>query len=431
MLIRLLLIVMVVQTIVVSGDADPDKSFGDNGKVLTDTNNSVEWINDIAIQNNDKIVVAGAGSKANNIYDFLAVRYDSNGSIDHSFNQTGVFEIDIRGNDSDDRAKGIVIQNNGKVILAGYSQNGSSDYDFTVVRLDSNGSLDTTFNHTGISIIDIRDNGKDDVAFDVTIQHSGKIIVAGHSKNNEGYFDFAILRYDTNGSLDPAFGANKNGIVVTDVCRECNDLVYSIALLDDDRIIVAGTSEDSFVLLRYSANGIQDMTFRAETYLSVCAQLYGISIQSDGKMVAAGCGESFEFATVRYKSDGTMDPTFDTDGKIIEHIGAYEAHASAVVIQNNGKIIVTGQSLDSDHHAFFTTLRYNNGGKPDTSFNGTGKKFDKLGATDAYAHCVVIQKDGKIIVGGGVYRAGEYNLAMIRYEGTPNLVLAPIYYLLQ
>ena len=132
------------------------------------------------------------------------VRYNSNGSLDTSFGGTGKITTVVGAYDVDNRGNSIAIQSDGKIVVAGWSYNGSNYYDFAVVRYNSNGSLDTSFGGTGQVTTPIGASG--DFAQSVAIQQStDKILVAGYSSNGTKY-DFAVVRYNPNGSLDTSFG---------------------------------------------------------------------------------------------------------------------------------------------------------------------------------------------------------------------------------
>ena len=169
--------------------------YNGTGKVTTAIGSSNDICNSIAIQSDGKIVAGGYSDNGTN-NDFAVVRYNTNGSLDTTFNGTGkvTTAIGISG----DGCYSIAIQSDGKIVAGGYSYNGTNN-DFAVVRYNTNGSLDTTFNG-GIITTPIGISG--DVCLSIAIQSDGKIVAGGYSYNGANY-DFAVVRYNTNGSLDP------------------------------------------------------------------------------------------------------------------------------------------------------------------------------------------------------------------------------------
>ena len=128
---------------------------------------------------------------------------------------------------NNDFGQSVTTQSDGKTVVAGYSVNASGSYDFSLIRLNANGSLDTSFNGTGKAIIDV---GRSyDLAYSVTLQSDGKIVVAGTSSNG-GNYDFSLIRLNANGSLDTSF--NATGKAIIDVGGSY-DLAFSVSLQSD------------------------------------------------------------------------------------------------------------------------------------------------------------------------------------------------------
>ena len=225
-----------------------DTAFGNAGKVTTDFGLGVgsEGLS-IALQNDGKIVVAGSSISGLNT-DFALVRYNTNGSLDTSFNGTGKVTTDFGRND--DIGNSVAIQTDGKIVVSGFSgTGGGGNYFFATARYTANGGLDTSFNGTGKVTTQI--GGTVNRAYGVAIQSDGKIVSAGYCNvgNTE---DFALVRYNTNGSLDTSF--NGTGKVTTAI-GSSDDEGYSVAMLDNGKILVAGASQgdrSDMALVRYT-----------------------------------------------------------------------------------------------------------------------------------------------------------------------------------
>jgi uncharacterized delta-60 repeat protein len=378
-----------------------DTTFDGDGKLITEIGTSQDYANGVAIQSDGKIVVAGQSYNGSN-YDFALVRYNTNGSLDSTFDGDGKLTTAIGL--ADDHAYSIAIQSDGKVVVAGQSYNGSN-YDFALTRYNTNGSLDTDFDEDGKLTTSI--GNSHDQAFSVALQSDGKIVVAGTSYNGSDY-DFALTRYNANGSLDTTF--DDDGLLITTIGNS-TDLASSVAIQSDGKIVAAGWSinggKSEFALTRYNANGTLDTTFHEDGKLTTAfgtsdGHAFSIAIQSDGKIVAGGGsynGASTNFALARYSSDGSLDTTFDQDGRLTTAIGTFSDQARSVAIQSDGKIVAAGNSYNGIHNKF-VLARYNANGSLDTSFDEDGLLVTVIGLVDGHANSVAIQSDGQIVVAG-------------------------------
>jgi uncharacterized delta-60 repeat protein len=341
------------------------------------------------------------------------------GTLDTSFNSTGIVTTPVlAGLDS---ITGAVIQPDGKIITAGLADSGGFIFDFGVVRYHSNGSLDTTFNTTGIVTTPILADS--DQAYSIALQSDGKIIVAGSAFNGAND-DFAVVRYHSNGSLDTTF--NTTGKVTTPILA-VHDYATSVAIQSDGKIVLAGYAHNGanndFALTRYHANGSLDTTFnttgKVTTPILASNDLaYGLAIQSDGKIVLAGYahnGANEDFAVARYNSDGSLDTTFNTTGKVTTPVLSSTDIATSIVLQPDGKIVLAGYANNGTDNDF-ALVRYHANGSLDTTFNATGKVTTPILASSDIANSVTIQPDGKIIAAGSAFNGANADFAVVRYR---------------
>jgi uncharacterized delta-60 repeat protein len=214
---------------ILAAPGDLDLSFGKGGIVFTGSGNnpSLDIAQEMAIQPDGKIVVVGDGALSGNTsWDFAVARYNTDGSLDTSFGGTGIVITPV--SNSNDSAYSVAIQADGKIIVIG---NGGGNW--TVVRYNPNGSLDTSFGGTGIVITVL--SAFENYAYSVAVQLDGKIVVVGTS-DNPGTYDFAVVRYNADGSLDASFG--NGGIVFTQTGG--SSAAYSVAIRADGKIVAAG-----------------------------------------------------------------------------------------------------------------------------------------------------------------------------------------------
>ncbi|MGD9562114.1 MAG: PxKF domain-containing protein [Pyrinomonadaceae bacterium] len=342
-----------------NADGSLDTTFDTDGKVTTDILSSTDEARSVAIQPDGKIVVAGYSFNGSN-YDFAVVRYIADGSLDTTFDTDGKVTTAVLS--SHDYAQSVAIQPDGRIVVAGRSQNGSN-YDFAVVCYNADGTLDTTFDTDGKVTTPVGSFG--DIAYSVAIQPDGRIVVAGYSDNGSNE-DFAVVRYNADGSLDTSF--DTDGKVTTPV-GSSYDNAYSVAIQPDGKIVAAGYSINGlnydFAVVRYNADGSLDTTFDTDGKVTTPVGsfgdiVYSVAIQPDGKIVAAGHsfnGSNDHFAVVRYNADGSLDTSFDTDGKVTTPVGSYYDYADSVAIQPDGKIVAAGSSNNGSNNEF-AVVRY-------------------------------------------------------------------------
>lgn len=380
----------------------PYAAFGTGGKVLTDFASDYDVAYALAILPDGKILVAGEVYTGAPCCDFGVARYNADGTLDTSFGTDGKV-ITAMGGEA--HARAIAAQADGKIVVAGYATNGTN-MDFALVRYNADGSLDTSFDTDGIVKTQI--GGGNDVINAIAIQADGKIVVAGQVINGTNY-DFALARYTTDGALDTSFDVD--GRVITPVGTSNSAEARAIAIQSDGKIVVAGaayvTSSLDFALARYNTDGSLDTTFDVDGMVTTpiggnTDYATAVAIQSDGKIVAAGYsanGTDNDFSLARYYSDGSLDTTFDVDGKVITSItGGYD-YAQAVALQTDGKIVVAGY-YESGAVTEAALARYTAGGGLDTSFGTDGELITALGSSDSYLRAVAIRADGKIVVAG-------------------------------
>jgi uncharacterized delta-60 repeat protein len=340
-------------------DGTLDTSFDSNGKVLTDVGTGDAYCNSVAIQPDGRIVVAGYARNGSND-DIALVRYKADGSLDTNFGSGGTVLTDIDG-DNTEAAYSVAIQSDGKIVAAGSHSVGNNNNDFALVRYDTNGNLDTSFGSDGKVTTAISSGVGDDYVYSVVIQPDGKIVVAGQATGSN--FDFALARYNTDGALDTNF--DSDGKVITAIGSSI-DAAYSVAIQSDGKIVAAGASVDNkedFALVRYNANGSLDTDFgtggKVTTDIGSDDDLANsVAIQADGKILAAGYsyGNNNDFALARYNADGTLDTNFGADGKVTTAIGGTDVGVS-VAIQSDGNIVLAGHS-DNGSNYDFAVARY-------------------------------------------------------------------------
>lgn len=353
----------------------------------------------------------------------MIARYLPDGTLDMSFGEEGfTTAVDMTYATS-------LLQPDGKIVIAG-----GVELSFILVRFNADGSLDNTFDGDGKVITDFSEYG---FPTDMALQSDGKIVVVGQSYSPVSFSPtFTVVRYNTNGSLDASFDGD--GIVITDLSPTA-ERANSVAIQSDGKIVVAGYAQHSmgingFALVRYLSNGSLDNTFDGDGKLITDVDpLYGIAgaiaIQNDGKIVAGGQyfntgTHTYQVWLARFNPNGTLDPTFDGDGKVITE-PATDHYFGAIALQNDGKILVTGHfSIGTTDFSDAFILRYNTNGSLDNTFSGDGRLTTDFGYED-YPVSITVQANGLIAIGGYAYvlipeENTDFILAQYNADGSPN-----------
>ena len=392
-----------------------DMSFGDGGMVATSFGLGIPgYASAVVIQPDGKIVTAGRAG----VHCALA-RHNSDGSLDSSFGVGGRVVTVFFG--SGDQAFAIVLQPDGRILVAGTSYPGGRDGQFVLARYNSDGSLDSSFGVEGLVVtaFGVGSAGADAIA----LLPDGNIIAAGGFayKNQIGIYgpsDFAIVQYHQDGSLDLSFG--EDGMAIIKFISG-NDVATTVIVQPDRKIMAIGTANNAadgmnfFAAARFNRDGSMDSSFGTHgRFLSDFAGRGGHAraaiLQPDGKIVLAGdvvvggLLNHSDFALMRLNPDGGLDSTFGDGGKAtIDFSNGIDRddfeYANAVALQRNGKIVLGGLVRGSDG-GDFGLARVNSNGAIDTSFGDAGKiAIDFFHRSDA-VQAIAIQDDGKIVAAG-------------------------------
>jgi uncharacterized delta-60 repeat protein len=401
-----------------AGDLDP--GFGHAGQLLIDFNQSTDLARGVALQPDGKIVVVGQ-TYTNNDYsteDFAVSRHLPDGTLDPSFGGgDGKVTTDFPGLAA--VASSVVVQPDGKIVVAGgafplFTFLG----DIAVVRYNPDGSLDTGFGGSGIVITNFGTTGS--YAFDVALQSDGKIVVAGthfvafQPSEQSSNTNFALVRYNGDGSLDTGFG-DLGGGTSTDF-NGGNDDAFSILVQPDGKLVAVGsaisqTDYYDFAAARYNANGSLDSGFGTGGKVELdfgnhdFDRAHAAALQADGKIVAAGFaisngGLTQPFALARWNANGTLDSGFDGDGKAEIDFGSFLQAAWDVLVQPDGKIVTAGYPNSEGSDSDFLLARQLPNGALDPSFGTGGKVRTSFGDLNGGAEGAVLQPDGRVVAVG-------------------------------
>jgi uncharacterized delta-60 repeat protein len=396
-------------------------SGGGSGTATTDFGSFSAQARSVVVQADGKIVAAGyAQDTQSGAYNSELVRYNADGSIDTTFGIGGI----VSSGPSFATGSGVAVQADGKIVTAG-AVFGSPNH-FALARYNSDGSFDASFGAGGKVVTDFGST----VPFGMLIQPDGKIVLTGGAN---GGLDFGVARFNTDGSFDTSFDID--GKVTTNF-GGTSAAGYGVARTPDGKIVVAGIKEFvgsgfdyDFAVARYNHDGSLDTSFGGggkvtTDFASTDDIPYSVTVQADGKIVVAGItdpGNASNFGLVRYNVDGSLDASFGAGGKVATDFGANFEAANGVTIQADGKIVAAGFSI-SGGHSDFVMARYNSNGSLDASFGTGGKVTADFGLINDSAISVVIQPDGKILVAGstsaGTGTGADYAVARFNSDGS-------------
>jgi uncharacterized delta-60 repeat protein len=369
----------------------------------------------------------------------VAPAFAAPGELDNTFSTDGrarVRLLDGTGNALTISLKAMAQQSDGKLVFAGTAQQytaPSGDH-FLVVRLNADGTLDTSFDGDGWALIDFDGSNSSDVAYAVLVQPDGKIVAVGQTTVFSPVYtsNIGLVRLNADGSPDIGFGTN--GRVSFDAggsgIEEARGVVRRSS---DGRLVVAGTTdrnnEYDIIFAAFTSSGQPDTTFGIDGVRVVTfgegsyEQAFALAQQSDGALVAAGVGPGSSvqtMAAVRVTTAGELDDTFDGDGRVIVDFGQVNAAANALAIQSNGRIVLAGYAdIGGERQSALARLTATGG--LDTDLGGSGTVTHDFGAEWNYeaAVGVAIQTDDSIVIGGDLYNQTNQtrDLFVARFAG--------------
>jgi len=332
-----------------NADGSLDASFGVMGQVTTDLGSSVDQAYAVTVQPDGRIVLAGETCTASGFYEFALARYMPDGTLDSSFGAGG--KVILHFGADFDQASSVAMSADGGILVGGMATLDSLSQ-FALAKLKPNGSLDSNFGIGGMVTTPCDDAYSGSSA--MVVQPDGGIVLAGYaSPFATGLTDVALIRYTANGALDSTFGVG--GKAVVDFGGS-DDAGRALALQEDGSIIIAGYARDSktdasdFAVARLTSAGVLDSSFGVGGIVIADLggsrdQAYAVTLTASGKIVLAGqvaAGTGTDLAILSLNSDGTRDEDFSAGGFAQLDAGFTEEAATAVAVDEQGRVMVAG-----------------------------------------------------------------------------------------
>lgn len=407
-----------------AGAGDLDPSFGAGGKVITDLG-GFDSAHALTLQNDGKIITAGTTGSA-----FALARYNTNGSLDTDFSRDGKVITDFFSPGGRvEQASAVILQPDGKIVAGGLADSGATGLDFALARYNPDGSPDEDFGIGGKVLTDFLGFNSVEAISALAIQSDGKIVAAGNTSSPRFFLNqvFGLARYNTDGSLDSAFGNGGKAAVSFLDNSSFNETARVIAIQPDGKIVVAGFASDDFAITRLNTDGSLDTSFGIDgkviTNFGGQEEVLAVDLQANGNILVTGrstqgIGQE-KLALARYKADGTLDEGFGVGGQIIADFfsvgtGLSGDGLNAAVFQKDGKVVAAGHGSfnESGFLNDFGAARYSDGAL-DSSFGVGGKVTTDFGGGHEGAFAIAVQLDGKVVAAG---RTGSGDFALARYD---------------
>ena len=387
------------------------------GKALIDFNNANDVSQSVTVLPSGQILVAGYSDSG----DFSLARLNSDGTLDTTFSDDGKVLVSILGY-ADQGFSMYVVKDGpdaGKILIAGHSYTGNALglADFSIIRLSADGKPDTSFSTDGKASFEI--SIYDDFATSVIVQSDGTILVGGYTTDIESSTNFSVIRLLSNGDLDTSFGTDGKANIDINVYDKGTGMVLS----GDRILIAgssASTGSD-FSLICLDANGKLDETFNGGGKATFDLGGYdvgnSVTVQADGMILVAGYttdnNNASQFSVIRLDTNGQLDTSFGIGGKLLVNIGGIEDIGTSVTV-HDGKILIAGTSYNG-HDNDFAIIRLNSDGTLDNTFSLNGKAtFDLGGGNNDAVSSVTVQADGKILITGTSFNGSNDDFSLIR-----------------
>lgn len=400
----------------------PDAGFGINGVALADVSGFTDDITSVIVQQDGQIVMSGSAQYTDpdggtSVLIPIVCRFSATGEADTAFNAIMLTEL-TAPTFANSYFTDVLQDASGKLLFFG-----SRKSDFFIVRVLQDGTIDDNFADNGKSVIDL--NGTYDLAHGFIQQSDEKLVAVGQTLV-DNLLKPVILRFLSDGTLDPSFGTSSGYTVIPNIANFGNfiDVIQQPA---DGKYVAAGyymdpvTDLNWFYLARFNNDGIIDSTFDNDGIVTMDFGpgtnqfLSKIALQEDGKILATGkvYTLSSSACVARFKADGSLDDGFQGGGKQMLNWGVTSSSATSVMLQTDGKIVLTGYASNLTSDESFVMMRMLDNGAPDNTFGTNGITENNFGFNAAIATCSAIQPDGKLLAAG--YNGQDAMVA--RYSG--------------
>jgi uncharacterized delta-60 repeat protein len=451
-----------------SHPGDPDGSFGAGGYLTTDFVGTDEQVYAVAPMRDGRFIAAGVVTGPNasgpgGSPNAAVARYLPNGTLDATFGVGGLFNLDVDAGPDEARAVNVLSDNS---VLVAVTLTTSAHADFGLLKLRTNGTVDTNFGEPdagttrkGYVRLDIGGAPIHDEVFAMATQSDGRIIVAGRTRvvlpNNQAYTRVAVARFTATGDVDTSFGGSGSGYLILPafLSDDNSDYLTGIALDQagnlgaNNSIVLVGYTfgRNNAFITRLTATGTIDATFGNGTGRVIVQAASSGGVQTgvsmisaarltrEGQIVILGEGNDRGLTVMRFAANGAADTAFGTNGRttIKYSISSDYDEPAALALQGNGKIVAAGYATNRATGAprkdFFVTRMLANGAVDSGFGDGQGRAVVQISTEDDGAFAAGVEPSGNLLIGGYQRRAGtvqQLDFALLRLFGDPDRIFA-------
>lgn len=421
-----------------------DSSFGTNGYTIASETNLSEGIYDIALQSDGKIIAnlnyrlpVDLTERNNSVL----IRYNQDGSVDTNFGNSGKYYFN--SNTYFENKSYFKVLNNDKIIVLYI--NGTSNEEILLTRLNSNGTLDTSFGQSGIVNVSSLQFDFDSSPLCLFIQPDNRILVGG-SIFVGNYYDAGVIRFNEDGQVDTSFGNNGLVTIDTNNIPNTNVLEYfnSIAIQSDGKIVLGGgrtglnqTTPDiyDFLSVRLNQDGSLDQDFGSNGVVvtpdpSSTESVQRIVINQEGEIIVMGTifdlvdDNNYKIVVAKYSSSGVFVPSFGTNGivQLETNIANSNQFGYDLDILADGKLLISGFSRGSSVDIKMFIAKLDQNGSLDTTFSNNGIYLQNLDSFSAAIADTVILPDASILIAGVFFNSNDENDCFLARLISENLV---------
>lgn len=396
-----------------------DATFADGGTLIYPVN-ALESFQDVAMQGDQKIIAVGMSFNGAFVSTAHVMRFNQDGTLDETFGDAGIFTYNLN---FEANLYTCVIDNEGRIVVAG-STTDYNDYRILLMRLNTNGSLDTSFGDAGVVVENVSPalGYFENFAYGIALDANNNILVSGSSYNENYILRPVVLRYTEGGDLDTGFGENG---VASGPAGEGASCFNAVLVQPDGKIVAAGyygytVFVTGLMVARFNENGTLDTSFSDDGYLQHSYagsddKAYNAVFTEDGDILITGMTISstvdYSGLVMKVTGEGDIDTSFGDNGVALADVGTFD-FADDLAVLNDGTVLVAGSGGSSDNYDM-TIWKFLSNGTPDVSFDGDGVVQHELENQNAFLYGMTIQEDGKIVVVGQAKAPNNVNHFLI------------------
>jgi uncharacterized delta-60 repeat protein len=397
-----------------------DPTFDTDGILLVNPNNVFDNAQDVIVLPDNKILICGTTGMVAN-FDIMVVKLNEDGSYDTSFGNNGVFTL--ANSAGSDFAYDMDLLPNGNVIVVGAKSLSASDTQFAAWVIKPDGALDPTFANNGVYENNL---DTDEEYVNQVLIHDNLIYLVGR-KFTPGfsYNSIAVQCLDLSGNLVTTFGTGGSAFFQTSPTDSYT--VAGATIITEGAIAICGdkynpsTSSDSPMIMLMSLNGGPVGSFGTNGFWfgETSGTYYDIEY-SNSKLIAVGTNGSASFVR-RHNLDSSLDPSFGTNGTLVNSVGGYSAFYDCTLGADN-KWYACGTTSSGFMARDFVTTRFSYDGALDATWGGTGNVVTSLGTAFDDAYGIGLQLDGKVVCAGLTAQNGN-DMGVVRYLASGDIVV--------